>query len=77
MANITQEAVLSAAWLLMRRAREAGSAAAVRSDTSGQAAHAVAEITLGGQAYTKEAVRKLIAAYLDTPTHITSPFHSW
>ena len=74
MANISQEAVLSAAWMLMRRARQAGSASAAgRSDTSGQPA----EITLGGQAYTKEAVRKLIAAYLDTPTHITSPFYGW
>jgi hypothetical protein len=72
MANISQEAVLSAAWMLMRRAREAGPAVS-RSDTSGQ----VAEITLGGQAYTKDAVRRLIDAYLDTPTRITSPFNGW
>jgi len=59
--------------MLMRRASEA-SPASDRSDTSGQ----VAENTQhGGQAYTKEAVRQLIAAYLYTPTHITSPFHSW
>lgn len=76
MANISQEAVLSAAWMLIRRAREAGSAVN-RSDTSGQVANHVAEITLGGQAYTKEAVRRLIAAYLDTPTHVTSPFNGW
>lgn len=76
MANISHEAVLSAAWMLMRRAREAGSATE-RSDTSGQFANQVAEITQGGQAYTREAVKKLIAAYLYTPTHITSPFQSW
>ena len=76
MANVSQDAVLSAAWMLMRRAREAGSATD-RSDTSGQTGNPVAEITLGGQAYTKEAVRKLIAAYLNTPAHITSPFHCW
>jgi hypothetical protein len=73
MADITHEAVLSAAWMLMRRAREAGSASG-RSETSSQ----IAENTQnGGEAYTKEAVRQLIAAYLFTPTHITSPFHSW
>jgi hypothetical protein len=73
MADITHEAVLSAAWMLMRRAREAGSASD-RSETSSQ----IAENTQnGGEAYTKEAVRQLIAAYLFTPTHITSPFHSW
>jgi hypothetical protein len=72
MANISHDAVLSAAWMLMCRATEAGTAAG-RSETSVQAA----EITPGGQAYTKEAVRKLIAAYLDTPTHISSTFPSW
>ena len=71
MSNISRDAVLSAAWMLMRRATEAGSAD--RSDTSGQ----IAGNTQGGQAYTREAVKKVIAAYLDTPTHITSPFHSW
>jgi len=76
MANVSQEAVLSSAWMLMRRATEAGSATD-RSDTSGKVAKQVAEITLGGRAYTKEAVRRLIAAYLDTPTHITSPFYGW
>jgi len=72
MANIGHEAVLSAAWMLMRRAREASSAMD-RSDTSGHAA----EITQGGRTYTKEAVRKLIATYLYTPTHISSTFPSW
>ena len=76
MANISHEAVLSAAWMLMRRAREAGSATG-RSDTSGPVANQATEITQGGQAYTKEAVRRLIAAYLYTPAHISSPFQSW
>ena len=72
MANISHDTVLSAAWMLMRRATEAGSAAD-RSDTPGQ----IPEITQGGPAYSKEAVRKLIAAYLYTPTHISSRFSSW
>ncbi|MBS1805130.1 MAG: hypothetical protein JST28_17350 [Acidobacteria bacterium] len=72
MANIGHDAVLSAAWMLMRRVTEAGSASN-RSDTSDQ--HA--EITQVGQAYSKEAVRKLITAYLNTPTHISSTFPSW
>jgi hypothetical protein len=73
MADIRQDAVLSAAWMLMRRAREAGSASD-RSDTSGQMAQHTHD---GRQAITDEAVRELIAAYLYTPTHISSPFHSW
>ena len=73
MADISQEAVLSAAWMLMRRAREAGSASD-RSDTSGQMAQHTQH---GREANTNEAVRELIAAYLYTPTHISSPFHSW
>ena len=72
MANISHDAVLSAAWMLMRRARKAGSATD-RSDTSGQHAG----ITQVGQACSKEAVRKLITAYLYTPTHISSTFPSW
>jgi hypothetical protein len=73
MADIRQDAVLSAAWMLMRRAREAGSASD-RSDTSGQMAQQTQD---GRQAITDEAVRELISAYLYTPTHISSPFHSW
>jgi hypothetical protein len=72
MANISHDAVLSAAWMLMRRASEAGSATE-RSDTSGQ--HA--DSTQGGKAHSRESVRKLIAAYLQTPTHISSTFPSW
>jgi hypothetical protein len=63
MANIRHDAVLSAAWILPRRATEAGSGTR-RIYTSSQ----VAENTQDHQAYTKEAVGKLIAAYLDTPT---------
>jgi len=73
MADISQDAVLSAVWMLMRRPREAGSAID-RNDTSGQVAQHTQH---GPQANTNEAVRKLIAAYLHTPTHISSPFHSW
>lgn len=73
MADISQDAVLSAAWMLMRRARQAGSASD-RSDTSGQMAQPTQR---GREANTNEAVRELIAAYLYTPTHISSPFHSW
>jgi hypothetical protein len=73
MADIRQDAVLSAAWMLMRRAREAGSASD-RSDTSGQMAQPTQH---GREANTNEAVRELIAAYLYTPTHISSLFHSW
>ena len=73
MADISQDAVLSAAWMLMRRAREAGSATD-RNDTSGQVAQHTQD---GREANTNEAVKKLIAAYLYTPTHISSPFHSW
>jgi len=76
MADISHEAVLSAAWMLMRRAREAGSATD-RSDTSGPVAIEGAEITQDGQAYTRETVKKLIASYLYTPTHISTTFHSW
>ena len=76
MANISQEAVLSAAWMLMRRAREAGSATD-RSDTSAPGANQATEIKLSGQAYTKEAVRKLISAYLDTPTHLSTTLPGW
>jgi hypothetical protein len=73
MADISHDTVLSAAWILMRRAREAGSASH-QSDTSGQIAQQMQD---GRQAITDEAVRELIAAYLYTPTHISSPFHSW
>jgi len=76
MANISHDAVLSAAWMLMRRAREADSATD-RSDTSAPFTNHTAEVTLGGQAYTKEAVRRLIADYLQTPAHISSTFPSW
>lgn len=76
MANISHDAVLSAAWMLMRRATEAGSATD-RSDTSGPRANQAKEITQGGQAYTKEAVGRLISAYLDTPTHISTTFPGW
>ena len=77
MADISHDAVLSAAWMLMRRAREAASASD-RSDVFGQVAEQSAWNTQdAGPTYTKEAVMKLIAAYLDTPTHISSPFHSW
>ena len=72
MADIRQDTVVSAAWNLMRRAREAGSAAH-GSDPSIQ----VPASTLGDQTYTKEAVRKLIAAYLDTPTQISSDLCIW
>ena len=72
MANISHDAVLSAAWIQMRRAREASSATH-RSDTSSE----VAESSQGGETYTKEAVRKLIAAYLDTPTRISSNLCGW
>lgn len=79
MANISRDAVLSAAWMLMRRSNEAASAdtAMDRSDTSGSFAEQASENTHVGQAYTKEVVKKLITAYLYTPTHISSPFHSW
>ena len=73
MADISQDAVLSAAWILMRRAREAGSATD-RNDTSGQVAQHTQD---GPEENTNESVKKLIAAYLYTPTHISSPFHSW
>jgi hypothetical protein len=73
MADITHDAVLSAAWMLMRHAREAGSASG-RSDTFG---HTAEDRQNNSKAYTKEAVRQLIAAYLYTPTQITSPFHGW
>ena len=76
MANISHEAVLSAAWMLMGRAREAGSATD-RRDTSGPGANQATEITQSRQTYTKEAVRRLISAYLDTPTHISTTFPSW
>jgi hypothetical protein len=72
MANISQEAVLSAAWMLMNRARVAGSATD-RSDTSDR----LPNDTHGGQADTRESVRKLITAYLQTPTHISSTFPGW
>src|SRR3569833_254814 len=72
MANIGHEAVFSAAWILMRRTTDSGSGTR-RSEISSQ----LAENNQGGQAYTKEAVGKLIAAYLDTPTHISSTFSSW
>jgi hypothetical protein len=73
MADISQDAARSAAWMLMRRAREAGSASD-RSDTSGQIAQHTQD---GRQAIKDQAVKELIAAYLHTPTHIFSPFHSW
>jgi hypothetical protein len=73
MADISQDAVLPAAWLLMHRAGEAGSGID-RNDTSGQFARHSQD---GRQANTNEAVRELIAAYLFTPTHISSTFHSW
>ena len=68
MKSISYEAKLSAAWMLIRQASEAPSAM----DRS-----YAAEIPQGGQAYTEEAVRKLIAAYVYTPTHISSTFPSW
>jgi hypothetical protein len=73
MPDISQQLALSAAWMLMRRAREAGSAID-RNDTSGDVAQHTPD---GRQANTNEAVKKLIAAYLYTPTHISSTFHSW
>ena len=76
MSNISRDAVLSAAWMLMRRARETGSATD-RSNTSEPGANQATEIKLGGQAHTKEAVRKLISAYLDTPTHLSTTFPGW
>jgi hypothetical protein len=72
MADISQDAVVSAAWMRIR-ARQAGSAMD-RSDTLGPVAqHTQNE----GQANANEAVNRLIAAYLYTPTHISSPFYSW
>ena len=73
MADISQAAVLSAAWTLMRPVREQASAID-RNDTSRQVARHTQD---RGQANTNETVRKLIAAYLYTPTHISPPFQSW
>ena len=70
MADIRHD--VSAAWILMRRAREAGSAAH-QNDRS----HEARDWAHGGQTSTKEAVSRLIAAYLDTPTHISSDLCNW
>ena len=75
MADITHEAVLSAAWMLMRRAREAGSVSN-GNDTaipdSGSATQ-----TGNDESHTKETVKNLISAYLRPATHISSHFHCW
>ena len=81
MTNISHEAVLSAAWMLMHRTRKVGSAFdwsdtpiadATRSDSQNR------PMQLGGdEADAKEAVQRLISAYLRSPTHISSHFHCW
>ena len=66
MANISHDAVLSAVWMLMRRAREAGAA----SDGS--------ETQAGcDEGHAEETVKNLISAYLRPATHISSHFQCW
>ena len=75
MANISHEAVLSAAWILMRRTRNTAQ------QTNEAAAISDSQIPrtefIGNEADAKEAIRQLISAYLRTPTHISSHFHCW
>ena len=74
MANISHEAVLSAAWILMRRTRNTA-------QQMNEAAISDSQIPrtefIGNEADAKEAIRQLISAYLRTPTHISSHFHCW
>jgi hypothetical protein len=75
MANISQEAVLSAAWMLMRRAKEAGSVAN-GNDTSNSDSGSTPQAGIDAS-YAKETVMNLISAYLRPATHISSHFHRW
>ena len=75
MANISHEAVLSAAWMLMRSAREADSVSH-ENETSNR----VSSNTLhagSDESPAKETVKNLISAYLRPATHISSHFHCW
>ena len=84
MANINREAVLSAAWILIRRTREAGAPLYGGHGADGGKSLAAHEnrVAKGSgsdpdQAHARESVKRMISAYLDTPTHISSQFHSW
>ncbi len=75
MANISQEAVLSAAWMLMRRAKEAGSVAK-GNDTFNSDSGSTPQAGIDAS-HAKETVMNLISAYLRPATHISSHFHCW
>ncbi len=75
MANISHEAVLSAAWMLMRSAREADSVSHGNDKSKpdpGSTQHAGSD-----ESHAKETVKNLISAYLRPATHISSHFHCW
>ena len=75
MANISNEAVLSAAWMLMRRATEADSVSRGNETSSPDSGNT--QQTGGDQSPAKETVKNLISAYLRPATHISSHFHCW
>jgi hypothetical protein len=72
MADIRHDAVLSAAWILTRRAQQWDPPT-----SRGEAYSQVPKSGQGSQTSTKEMVSKLIAAYLDTPTQLSSNLCSW
>jgi len=84
MATISHEAVLSAAWILMRSAKNAGSplygglgADGAKNPAAPEIKSAQASDPERDQAYASESVTRMISAYLNTPTHISSHFRSW
>jgi hypothetical protein len=75
MANISHEAVLSAAWMLMRSAREANSLShenETSNPDSWNTQHSGSD-----ESPAKETVKNLISTYLRPATHISSHFHCW
>lgn len=89
MANMSQQALLSAAWILMRRGKIADSVSGAGANAENTSVTPKQKTTLsavsdqhnvqlhGEDANAREAVTNLISAYLRTPTHITSHFHCW
>jgi hypothetical protein len=75
MANLNHETVLSAAWILMRRAREAGSPYSQIADGAGNPVIRQNETARASESH--QSIGRLISAYLSTPTHISTHFHSW
>jgi hypothetical protein len=89
MADTNQETILAAVWIMMhqcRQPRSSANRAASVNDESRAAQQAIAphqsqqmKIQLSGtdDCPPKETVKRLVSAYLHTPTHISFQFPCW